>query len=96
MSSRRLFAPLQLCPEHVKEVGARAEQAHLVFGEAAADAVAELIAALKQPTTLRAVGVTREQLPKIAEAAMHNIWVRSNPQPIRAAADVMQILEAAW
>jgi alcohol dehydrogenase class IV len=65
-------------------------------GVPAADAVAELIAALKQPTTLRAVGVTREQLPKIAEAAMHNIWVRSNPQPIRAAADVMQILEAAW
>jgi alcohol dehydrogenase class IV len=65
-------------------------------GVAAADAVAELIAALKQPATLRAVGIKREQLPKIAEAAMNNIWVRTNPRPIRSAEDVMQILEAAW
>ncbi len=62
----------------------------------AADAVAELIAALGQPTTLRAVGVKREQLPKIVEAAMHNLWVRTNPQPIRSPQDVMQLLEAAW
>jgi maleylacetate reductase len=65
-------------------------------GVPAADAVAELIAALGQPTTLRAVGVKREQLQKIAEAAMHNLWVRTNPQPIRSAEDVMGILEAAW
>jgi alcohol dehydrogenase class IV len=62
----------------------------------AAAAVAELIAALKQPTTLRAVGVTREQLPKIAEAAMSNLWIRTNPEPILSPEDVMQILEAAW
>jgi maleylacetate reductase len=70
-----------------------------VFGRPsvpAADLIAGLIAALKQPTTLRAVGVKREQLPKIAEAAMHNLWVRTNPQPIRSADDVMQLLEAAW
>ena len=62
----------------------------------AADTIAELIASLKQPATLRAVGVKREQLPKIAEAAMFNQWVRTNPQPIRSPDDVMQILEAAW
>jgi len=62
----------------------------------AADAIAALIAALKQPATLSAIGVKREHLPKIAEAAMQNIWVRTNPRPIRAADDVMQILEAAW
>jgi alcohol dehydrogenase class IV len=65
-------------------------------GVPAADAIAALIVALKQPTTLRAVGIKRDQLPKIAEAAMHNIWVRTNPQPIRSPEDVMQILEAAW
>ena len=65
-------------------------------GVPAADAIAELIGVLKQPTTLRAVGVKREQLPKIAEAAMHNLWVRTNPQPIRSPEDVLQILEAAW
>jgi maleylacetate reductase len=62
----------------------------------AADAVAELIARLGQPTTLRAVGVERVQLPKIAEASMHNMWVRTNPQPLRSAGDVMKLLEAAW
>ena len=61
-----------------------------------ADAVAGLIAALGQPVTLRAVGVRREQLPAIAEASMKNLWVRTNPQPIRSPEDVMRLLEAAW
>jgi alcohol dehydrogenase class IV len=65
-------------------------------GVPAADALAALIASLDLPTTLSAVGVEREQLPKIAEAAMQNIWVRTNPRPIRSADDVMRILEAAW
>jgi maleylacetate reductase len=62
----------------------------------AADAVAEWIASLNQPTTLRAVGVKREQLPQIAKAAMRNLWVRTNPQPIRSPDDVMKLLQAAW
>jgi alcohol dehydrogenase class IV len=65
-------------------------------GVPAAEAVAGLIAALKLPRTLRDVGVKREQLPQLAEAAMRNIWVRTNPRPIRSPDDVMQILEAAW
>jgi alcohol dehydrogenase class IV len=65
-------------------------------GKAAADAVAELVGALGQPATLRAVGVTREQLPAIAEASMKNLWVRSNPRPLRSSEDVMRLLEEAW
>jgi maleylacetate reductase len=65
-------------------------------GMPAADVVAEWIAAIKQPTTLRAVGVKREQLPKIAEGAMRNLWVRTNPRPINSPDDVMKLLEAAW
>jgi alcohol dehydrogenase class IV len=61
-----------------------------------ADAVAELIAALGQPATLRAVNVKREHLPKVVEGALKNSWVRVNPRPIRSGGDVMQILEAAW
>ena len=64
--------------------------------EPAADTIAALIASLNQPATLRAVGVKREQLPKIAEAAMFNQWVRTNPRPISSPDDVMQILDAAW
>lgn len=65
-------------------------------GGRAADAVAELVSALGQPSTLRAVGVEREQLPAIAEASMKSAWVRSNPRPIRAPADVTALLEAAY
>lgn len=65
-------------------------------GMPAGDAVGELIASLGQPASLRAVGVKRAQLPAIAAASMKNPWVLSNPQPIRAEKDVMQLLEAAW
>ncbi|HXZ91819.1 MAG TPA: iron-containing alcohol dehydrogenase [Burkholderiales bacterium] len=65
-------------------------------GKSAADAVAQLVAALGQPATLRAAGVKREQLPQIAEGAMHSAWVRANPQPITSSADVMRLLEAAY
>jgi alcohol dehydrogenase class IV len=65
-------------------------------GLRAADAVSGLISALGQPSTLRAVGVRREQLPGIAEASMKSAWVRSNPRPIRAPTDVMELLEAAY
>jgi maleylacetate reductase len=65
-------------------------------GLRAADAVSGLISALGQPSTLRAVGVKREQLPAIAEASMKSAWVRSNPRPIRAPTEVMELLEAAY
>ena len=89
---------------HVMRYNARAtaEKQRLIAealgrpGTPAADVIAELIVSLKQPTTLRAVGVTREQLPKIAQAAMSNQWVRTNPEPIRSPDDVMALLEAAW
>jgi alcohol dehydrogenase class IV len=62
----------------------------------AADAVAALVRALGQPSTLREAGVKREQLGAVAAASMMNRWVLSNPQPIRSEADVMRLLEAAW
>ena len=65
-------------------------------GVPGADTVADLIAALGLPSTLRAVGVRREMLGAIADVAMKNLWVRTNPQPIRSSEDVMRLLEAAW
>lgn len=65
-------------------------------GMSASEAVGDLIAALGLPRTLREVGVTRGQLPTIAENAMRNPWVRSNPRPIEGSDQVMAILEAAW
>jgi len=65
-------------------------------GSSAGDAVAKLVAALGQPSTLRQAGVKREQLPAVAAASMQNRWVLANPQPIRSEQDVMRLLEAAW
>ncbi|MFZ5508745.1 MAG: iron-containing alcohol dehydrogenase [Pseudomonadota bacterium] len=62
----------------------------------AAGAVAGLIARLGLPTRLRDVGVRKDQFDQIARGAMGNIFVRTNPRPIRDQADVMALLEAAW
>jgi alcohol dehydrogenase class IV len=61
-----------------------------------ADAVAELIKDLNLPARLRDVGIKETQLASIAEEAAKNPVVLSNPRPITSAADVMEILRAAW
>lgn len=64
-------------------------------GERAADVVGELIAALGLPRALPEVGVGADLYPAIAERALGNMWVRTNPRPIESAADVIEILEMA-
>jgi maleylacetate reductase len=58
--------------------------------------VKELIAGLDQPTSLRAVGIKRENLDEIAKRALSYHPVQVNPRPVRTTADVMEILELAW
>ncbi|MBM3644936.1 MAG: iron-containing alcohol dehydrogenase [Alphaproteobacteria bacterium] len=62
----------------------------------AADCVQALVRDLGLPGTLRDVGLKREQFDAVANAAMHNIWVRTNPQPIAGPDDVKRILETVW
>jgi maleylacetate reductase len=62
----------------------------------AGDAVAELIADLGLPRRLRDVGIKEDQLQAIADEAARHPVVLSNPRPITGAADVLQILRAAW
>ncbi len=62
----------------------------------AAASVKALVASLGLPTSLRAVGVTIEQLPDIAQRAAQHPVVRNNPRKIDGADDVMEILELAW
>ncbi len=65
-------------------------------GDAAADAVGDLISSLGLPRRLRDVGVTREQFQTIAENAMHDRHIATNPRPIGGSDDVLEILEMAW
>ena len=62
----------------------------------AAEAVRNLIAALGLPMRIRDLGVAKELLPQVAERAMANLWVRTNPRPIRGPDDALAILETAW
>ena len=75
----------------------REKQARIAeaLGGPAADAVERLVAELGQPATLRAVGVKREQIPFIADAALKNRWVLSNPRPFSREA-MIGLLEGAY
>jgi maleylacetate reductase len=65
-------------------------------GEAAADVVGDLIAELGLPRTLREVGLKQEQLDVIAEHAMLDRLIHSNPRKIDGPAVVRSLLDAAW
>jgi maleylacetate reductase len=65
-------------------------------GAKAADVVAELVADLGLPRTLRDVGVKPHMLDRIAEESMHDRWVHTNPRKISGPADVRVLLDAAW
>ena len=64
-------------------------------GAAAADAIAQLIADLGLPATLRGVGLGPERFDEIAEKSMLDRWVHTNPRPITGPADIHQILSMA-
>jgi maleylacetate reductase len=61
----------------------------------ASDAVTDLCLTLGLPTRLEQVGIRPDQFRAIAESAMHDRGIRSNPRPIRDPADIMEILELA-
>ena len=61
----------------------------------AADVVAALARDIGTPSTLKEVGIVRAQFAAIADHAMHESWMQSNPRPITDAAQIMDILNAA-
>jgi maleylacetate reductase len=65
-------------------------------GVKAGDAVADLIAGLGLPHTLRGVGVKQEQLDEIARESMGDRWVHTNPRKIDGPEVVRTLLDAAW
>ena len=62
----------------------------------AARAVGDLIATLGLPTRLRDAGVQVDQLDRIAQGALGNMWVKTNPRPLTDKAQVRALLDAAW
>lgn len=62
---------------------------------AASEALDGFIRGLGMPRTLREVRVTEDQLRRVADLTLLDIWGRTNPRPISTAEDVMQILQRA-
>ena len=62
----------------------------------AADAVAKLVADLGLPGRLSDLKVNAEQLDAVAAGAMENLWVKTNPEPIRDVEQIRQLLTKAW
>jgi len=61
-----------------------------------ADIVANLVHTLGLPQRLRDAGVFPDQIVPIAQAAMHDRWLQTNPRPLTTQADVLRILQSAW
>jgi maleylacetate reductase len=58
--------------------------------------VRELIASLGLPTRLSQLGVDAAILPRVAESALGNAFVKANPRPVASVNDAMEILRAAY
>jgi maleylacetate reductase len=65
-------------------------------GGSASTALADLVAELGLPRTLRDVGVTRKDFPAIAQKALGDILAKSNPRPVQTISNIEEILELAW
>lgn len=61
----------------------------------AAAALDAFVRGLGMPRTLAEVGVGEAQFGQVAAYAMHDLWLRTNPRPIRGEADVLTILRMA-
>ena len=60
------------------------------------DIVRDLVAALGLPGSLRAAGVPESVLDAVADAALHDPLIASNPRPIESLEVVKELLRAAW
>jgi alcohol dehydrogenase class IV len=68
--------------------------------KALAAAVPEHIFAMNRtmdlPLRLRELGVPREGLRELASAALNDYSIHTNPKPVTAPEQVLQVLETAW
>lgn len=64
--------------------------------EEAIDNIYDLIGQMNLPQHLRDVGVHETDLPHLAQVALQSRAVQSNPKPITDAAQVEEVLRAAW
>lgn len=77
---------------------ARQQRVAAILGATDGDAAAALdrfIRGLGLPRRLAEVGVLPDRFATVAGFAMHDLWLRSNPRPVRTVEDVLEILRLA-
>ncbi len=62
----------------------------------AVEAIEALLLSVSVPRRLRDIGVAREDIAPIADAAMSDWFIGRNPRPVSSVDEVRAILEAAW
>jgi 1,3-propanediol dehydrogenase len=67
-----------------------------VLAEEAVKRIYTLIGQMDLPQHLRSVGVREDEIPNLAQLALQNRAVQSNPKQITNAAQIEEILRAAW
>jgi len=60
------------------------------------DALIQVLSSLNIPQRLRDLGIGQDELPDIAEQAMSDWFLRGNPRVISGAAQLEEVLQAAW
>ena len=64
--------------------------------EEAAQRIHDLVREMKLPQQLRQVGVSENDLPRLAQIALSSRTIKNNPKPITDAAQIEAVLRAAW
>jgi alcohol dehydrogenase len=64
--------------------------------ERAADAVADTFRSLGMPARLRDVGVPQEGITLIAEDAVADFFLSRNVRPVKAASELVELLQGIW
>ena len=75
---------------------ARTGRSDFTVAEAAAQRVHDLVREMKLPQQLRLVGVSENDLPRLAQLALTSRTIKNNPKPITDAAQIESVLRAAW
>lgn len=64
--------------------------------DAAIGAVGALLSRLRVPARLRDVGASREAFADIADGALDDWFVQTNPRRIESSAEILGVMQAAW
>jgi alcohol dehydrogenase class IV len=68
----------------------------MVAGEEVIARIYALVGGMNLPQRLRDAGVKEADLPGLARLALESRAVQQNPKPIANAAQLQEVLEAAW